>query len=1099
MIPPGSEYFSSIDDIKQEIIAQTTILREIVMNIRANEKASDFLAVVLTSVQKLLQLVSSGPFAPLQSVVVVLQQYFQAVEKGLKVNQAQLETLSILIGEITQLADADKQSLDQIFRQRQAALDQAAAELKQYFQHSNLESAAPTPPAQPVSQPTASSTPPPSTPLGYDLLNIFLQELPVQVQACQEQLKTYQEAPQNLALIEPLLVTIHAIKQAGFLVHLNAIVELGRALEDYLLKLKDKKIKWNEQGFELFSQSLTLLKELSVVVDDHVDFFIQEKEALLQDLTQKCLQLSQLDSPRQVPSEKIESVEKPRIEPPQVAPEGIIDPTMFDLFCIELETQSSALNNGLIELEQNPKDKKLLESLMRAAHSIKGAARVVSLNPIVRLAHAMEDSFVAAQNQQMDLKIEQVDQLLRAVDLFTRLAKVNLREVNTWLNEQTPLIETLIKEILASVGQEAKLEPVKILTPLKSPASAVTPTPAPATVPPATPSVSVNPSTKIVPKEMFKRAEPKSVKAFQTTFTQDRVLRVTAQNLNRLMGLAGESLVESRWLYPFGESLQHLKKQHNALSYAFDVLRDHLREEKLNVAAQASLVDLQNQIHELRHQFTERLGELDSFIRRHASLSDRLYQEVINSRMRPFGDGVEGFPRMVRDLARQLGKRVKLDIEGKSTPVDRDILEKLEAPLSHLLRNAIDHGIELPEERQAIGKSVEGTIKLEARHRGGMLAIAVSDDGRGINIEQLRRKIVEKNLVSVEIASRLTDSEVIDFLFLPGFSTAQHVSEISGRGVGLNIVQNMVQEVGGVVHTTCLPDRGVIFHLQLPLTLSVIRALLVEIAGEPYAFPLARIDQAFLINRENIEVAENRQFFHYEGQNIGLLPAWQVLELEEPQLNLKQLPVIIISDRLNCYGLVVDRLIGERELVVQELDARLGKVSDIIAGALMEDGTPVLIIDVEDMVRSIDNLLSGGRLSKVTYTKETQAATVAKRILVVDDSITVREVECRLLQNQGYTVETAVNGVDGWNAVRTGHYDLMITDVDMPRMNGIDLVRAVKNDPKLHELPVMIVSYKESEEDRMKGLEAGADYYLTKSSFHDTTLIDAVRDLIGSP
>lgn len=939
-----------------------------------------------------------------------------------------------------------------------------------------------------------------SNPPDYTLLNIFLQELPAQAQAYQQQLQAYQEAPQNLALIDPLLATIHAIKQAGFLVHLNAIVDLGHALEDYLLKLKDKKIKWNEQGYELFLESLNLFKELSVVVDDHVDFFIQEKEAILQNLIQKCQQLSQESA--QVPLEKIEQAEKPKVEPTQAAPEGLIDATMFDLFCIELETQSSALNNGLIELEQNPKDKKLLESLMRAAHSIKGAARVVSLNLVVRLAHVMEDCFVAAQNQQIDLKIEQVDQLLRAVDLFTRLAKVNLREANNWLNAQTSLIETLIKEILASIGQEGEAEKAKVSQSKQSPVAPVAiPNPTPAIVPPpsVTPPVSDNPPLKIIPKEVFKRTEPKSVKAFQTTFTQDRVLRVTAQNLNRLMGLAGESLVESRWLYPFGESLQHLKKQHNALSYAFDVLRDNLREEKLNDTTQASLTHLHNQIHELRHQFTERLGELDSFIRRHASLSDRLYQEVINSRMRPFGDGVEGFPRMVRDLARQLGKRVKLEVEGKSTPVDRDILEKLEAPLSHLLRNAIDHGIELPEERQAAGKSVEGTIKLEARHRGGMLAIAVSDDGKGINIEQLRRKIVEKNLVSVEIASRLTDSEVIDFLFLPGFSTAQQVSEISGRGVGLNIVQNMVQEVGGVVHTTCVPDRGVIFHLQLPLTLSVIRALLVEIAGEPYAFPLARIDQAFLINREKVEVAENRQFFHYEGQNIGLLSAWQVLELEEPQLTLKQLPVIVMSDRLNCYGLVVDRLIGEKELVVQELDARLGKVSDIIAGALMEDGTPVLIIDVEDMVRSIDNLLSGGRLSKVTYTKETQASTSTKRILVVDDSITVREVECRLLQNQGYTVETAVNGIDGWNAVRTGHYDLMITDVDMPRMNGIELVRAVKNDPKLHDLPVMIVSYKESEEDRMKGLEAGADYYLTKSSFHDTTLIDAVHDLIGFP
>jgi two-component system sensor histidine kinase and response regulator WspE len=565
------------------------------------------------------------------------------------------------------------------------------------------------------------------------------------------------------------------------------------------------------------------------------------------------------------------------------------------------------------------------------------------------------------------------------------------------------------------------------------------------------------------------------------------------------MGLAGESLVESRWLYPFVEALIRLKKHQNALTESFDQLRDSLREEKLNQLTQHCLTDLQNQLNEGRHQLNERLGELDDFIRRHASLSDRLYQEVINSRMRPFADGVEAFPRMIRDLARQLGKRVKLEIEGKSTPVDRDILEKLESPLSHLLRNAVDHGIELPAERQAAGKSPEGVIKLEARHRGGMLAITVSDDGRGINIEQLRRKIVEKNLISAEMASRLTDSEVVDFLFLPGFSTSHQVTEISGRGVGLDIVQSAVQEVGGVVRTVFTPGKGMVFHLQLPLTLSVIRALLVEISGEAYAFPLARIDQVFLLNRERIDAIENRQFFHYEGQNIGLVPAWQVLELSEPLLKLTQIPVIILKDRLNSYGLVVDRLIGEKELVVQELDSRLGKVADVIAGALMEDGAPVLIIDVEDIVRSIDNLLSGGRLMRVAYTKDMEVVQPRKRVLVVDDSITVREVECRLLQNQGYEVETAVNGIEGWNAVRIGHYDLVVTDVDMPRMNGIELVRAIKGDERLRNLPVMIVSYKEGEEDRLLGLEAGADYYLTKSSFHDATLLNAVYDLIGQP
>ena len=241
---------------------------------------------------------------------------------------------------------------------------------------------------------------------------------------------------------------------------------------------------------------------------------------------------------------------------------------------------------------------------------------------------------------------------------------------------------------------------------------------------------------------------------------------------------------------------------------------------------------------------SERLTELEFFVHRAENLADRLYRTALATHMRPFEDGVQGLPRMVRDLARQLGKDVTFDIIGRATEVDRDILERLEAPLNHLLRNAIDHGIETPAERLAAGKPAAGTIRLEARHQAGMLSITVSDDGRGVDVEQVRRSIVSKNLVTADVAGELTAPELLEFLFLPAFSTAATVTEISGRGVGLDVVQRMVQEAGGVVRAVSEPGKGMCFHLQLPLTLSVLRALLVDIAGEPYAFPLGRIERA---------------------------------------------------------------------------------------------------------------------------------------------------------------------------------------------------------------------------------------------------------------
>lgn len=754
-----------------------------------------------------------------------------------------------------------------------------------------------------------------------------------------------------------------------------------------------------------------------------------------------------------------------------------IDEKMYDLFRIDLENQSKALSIGLIALEKEPDNAAVLEKLMRAAHSIKGAARVISLNPIVQLAHAMEDCFVAGQKGQIEIHAEQVDLLFKCVDLLDRMSKIKVNDVNAWISQSSSFIDPLIHELTASLNEKGGAQE-------QGPQRA---------------AIASKESQVIKPIKVEKDKKSEPTKAFQTSYPEERVLRITAENLNRLMGLAGESLVESRWLYPFGESLQKFKSNFKRMESTLDLLRDNLRGKILNEEARQGLTDLHDQMEEVYLKFKEHLGELENFIGRHSTLSDRLYDEVVNSRMRPFADGIEAFPRMVRDLGRELGKQVRLEIVGQTTQVDREILEKLESPLSHLLRNAVFHGIETPDERKAAGKPVEGVIQLQARHKGGMLAITVSDDGRGIDVEEVRRLIVEKKYLTEETAKRLTKAEVADFLFLPGFSTSTDVTDISGRGVGLNIVQSFVQEVGGAVRISFKPGKGTRFHLQLPVTLSVVRSLLVEISGEAYALPLARIDQSFLVEREKIETIENRQFFHYEDQNIGLVSAWQVLELEEPKLSLHNLPVILISDRSNSYGLVVDRLIGEKELVVQDLDPRLGKVPNLMASSLLEDGSPVLILDVEDLVRSIDHMLKGGRLTQLAYLMQGGEAPARKRILIVDDSITVREMESRLLKNQGYDVETAVNGMDGWNALKTGRYDLIISDVDMPRMNGLELLKAIKGNPSYHNLPVMIVSYKSTEEERLKGLEAGADYYLTKSSFHDTTLVEAVIKLIGKP
>ena len=732
--------------------------------------------------------------------------------------------------------------------------------------------------------------------------------------------------------------------------------------------------------------------------------------------------------------------------------------SMMELFQVEAENQTAIITSGLLELERNPGSTHHLEALMRAAHSLKGAARIVNQPVAVTIAHAIEDCFVAVQQGKIQLQRGQIDVLFQGVDLLLQMSKLSGGEIARADSGQAEIT----RHFLAALAEITAGN--QVTGALSEPA-------------PAALALS-----HVLP--------PKNE-------SSERVLRLTTQNLNRLLGLAGESLVESRWLHPFTDSMLRLKRLQADLTKSLDGLREASKVHKLPESVDDQVHEAIKKVAECRQFLSDRLVDLEMYDRRSANLSHRLYREVLQCRMRPFAEGTRRFPRMVRDLARLLGKQVRLEIVGEETQVDRDILEKLETPLGHLLRNAVDHGCEAPEERRRLGKPEECTIRLEARHSAGMLLIIVADDGAGIHPETLREHVLEKRLIARSIADKLTEPELLDFLLLPGFTMRDTVTEISGRGVGLDVVQNMVKSVRGNIRITTHPGKGMRFQLHLPLTLSVVRTLLVEIADEPYAIPLSQISRTLKLPRERIATLEGRHHFTVGDQQIGLLTAHQVLDRGEAPARTDQFPVVVLGDRASRYGLVVDRFLGERELVVQALDPRLGKVQNISAGALMEDGSPVLIIDVEDLVHSIEKLISDGRLDQVNGDAMPAAATPFKRILIVEDSLTVRELERKLLIAHGYIAEVAVDGMDGWNAVRSGNYHLVITDVDMPRMDGIELTTLIKSDPRLKSLPVMIVSYKDREEDRLRGLEAGADYYLTKGNFQNETLLRGVIDLIG--
>jgi two-component system sensor histidine kinase and response regulator WspE len=761
--------------------------------------------------------------------------------------------------------------------------------------------------------------------------------------------------------------------------------------------------------------------------------------------------------------------------------------SMLDLFRMEADGQARTLTDGLLTLEQGGGEPATIEEMMRAAHSIKGAAAIVGLDAVVQLAHAMEDAFVAAQHGQLQLTPARIDALLAGVDLIVQFSMLEESGLQAWQALHAARIGATMSAIAgiaaimsapplsmppagahahvaAGADTDADLEAALAAAIAADAAAMVDWAPAALAPAPAAPAAKSAPSAPV-------------------------------QNFDRLLALASESRINAHQMQPFIQSLQRFKRNQGSLFQALDQLHEAIARHGDAALTEKSALALQK-AQPLKQFMLGHLADTEAYERRLLGVSKHLVDEVLALRMRPFRDGVHAFPRMVRDLARSLGKNAQLTVSGEDTLVDRDILASIESPLNHMLRNAVDHGMEPPEVRAAAGKPAQGRITLAARHRAGMLSIEIADDGGGVDLERIRASVVERKMASAAMAAVMSQAELLEFLFLPAFSLRATANAISGRGVGLDIVHRAIRAQNGTVRIESEAGVGFRTLITLPLTQSIVRVLVVDVQGEAYAIPIVKVERVLKLAQDDIHTLESKQFFSFNGEHLGLVSAAQVLGVGELAGADGELSVVVIGAGQRRYALVVDAIRGEQSLAVQALDPIFGKLRDIASAALLDDGLPVLILDVSDLLLSIDKLLHEGGLHQLARSAEGGARKV-KRILVVDDSLTVREMERKLLTSRGYQVDIAIDGIDGWNVVRSGDYDLVVTDVDMPRMDGIELVGLIKKDIHLHKLPVMIVSYKDRPEDRARGMTAGADYYLTKGSFHDETLLDAVFDLIG--
>lgn len=759
---------------------------------------------------------------------------------------------------------------------------------------------------------------------------------------------------------------------------------------------------------------------------------------------------------------------------------GLEDSSLFDLFRLEAEEQVCVLQTGLIELEKSAASAAMLESLMRASHSLKGAARIVGLDLIVRLTHAMEDRFVAAQGGYA-LDSAEIDRMLKATDWLSELQAVSEDKIALWLDSNAAAIDgwaASFQEPQSGTEKESQAA-----DPTNGQTAEITEPDVPGNEePPGSrpdlrprPGLPAAPVSTVVENKENAQSDHNifSVRSKEERATRERTVRLTADRFDNLLSLSAEALVSARQIAAWGDVLD---RNHRAIGKALQKLEDAVESPQARSAVRG---ELGRQVAVLAAQ----IAELDQFSRANEFAAERLYRAVLGGRLRPFHEGITGVARLVRDTARELGKSVKLEIQGETTLVDRDILDRLEAPISHLVTNSLDHGIEPPAQRVARGKPAEAHLRIQAGHENGRLVITVRDDGGGIDPEQIRARVMRRNLAPSETIPGLSEAELLEFLFLPGFSTRDTTSLLSGRGVGLNVVQSTVQEAGGAVMVTSSLGAGTLFRLTLPITRSVIRVIRVLADGELFSVPMVRIDHVAHLEPEgDSEKPEVR----WNDRAHPVIVLASILGLADKPLLKGPVPLLFSGG----FAFAVDKFVDQVELSVRRLDPRLGKIPGVSAASLDENGFPLLILDMDDLIQT-----AAGR--PLFTSMCVQDDSLAPHVLVVDDSHTVREMERRLLVRFGYTVSTAQNGQEAWNLLRLKDYDLLISDVDMPQMNGIELVTRVRANPRLARLPVIILSYKDRDEDRRRGLEAGADFYLTKGSFDNGTFLQAVVDLIG--
>lgn len=753
--------------------------------------------------------------------------------------------------------------------------------------------------------------------------------------------------------------------------------------------------------------------------------------------------------------------------------------TLRATFAVEAEEHIQTIASGLLELERGPEDdgerRALIETIFRAAHSLKGAARAVNLTAVEMICQSMEDIFATCKREGAAPEPAVLDSLHRSLDAVT-----------------------------TAVNAPAGAAPVTTPAPIppRMAAPAATPTPAPSPAPsglsPAAP-----------PRADFTTLPAHAAPAVPTASAE--TIRISVSKLDARLLEAEEMLTAKLSTAQRASDLAALAAQlaewHQEWTHVQPDVRT-LRQgyerpgapEHTAPRSVLRLVEFFDWSHDFLRTLEGRIAALERTAHQDhltiGKLVDDLLADSKKLLMLPLATLGVYFPKLVRDLCRDQGKEADLIIRGEEVEIDKRILEEMKDPLVHLLRNCVDHGIETPAERERLGKPPRATITLAISPvNGNKVELLVSDDGQGIDPEKVRNSAIKHGRLTAEDAGQLTEAQSLDLIFESDVSTSPIITQLSGRGLGLAIVREKAEKLGGRVSVESRRGAGTAIRISLPIALATFRGILVQVSQHLFVIPTTQVARVGRFQAEDVRTVEGHETLSLDDRAMALAWLADVLELpevERPAPNGTGTPFVLLGTGDQRIAFAIDAVLGEQEVLVKRLGKPLVRVRNIAGATVLGSGQVAPILSVTDLLKSARK--TSRPVSRAATDKPAERE--AKSILIAEDSITSRMLLKGILESAGYRVKTAVDGMEAFTTLRAERFDLLVSDVEMPRLNGFDLTSRIRADRKLAELPVVLVTALETREDRERGIDAGANAYLVKSNFDQSNLLEAVRRLV---